>query len=175
MWSVEEIKGKVKWFFKDYLPMRHPDNWNSEDCKHLEDVEPAVIATPFVVEELNHHTLYLDMLTKSQREVYNMVCEHPYATARELGMLYCPDDWKRPGRRMRELVKIGVVLDTGKRACHHTGFLVSTYAPMKHVNTQELTVRTQEGWLATTDPFFSTSLPQIEEYPLFIDKGNRNG
>lgn len=73
-----------------------------------------------------------ESLTPAQLEVYKMVLRNPNSTARELGVYNCPDDWKKPGRRMRELIDLGLVEVGQKRDCTITGYMVYTYAPKSY-------------------------------------------
>ena len=70
-----------------------------------------------------------EALTASQREVLDMVTAGAGMTARELGMQFSPEDWKKPGRRLRELIARGLVKEGSLREDRYTGYRVKTYFP----------------------------------------------
>ena len=82
----------------------------------------------------NSHSedVYLDFsrdLTRTQQEVYDAVRAMPGGTAREFGFLYFPEDWRIPGRRLKELVDLGLVVEGECRRNNDTEILVKTYYP----------------------------------------------
>jgi hypothetical protein len=67
-------------------------------------------------------------LTIAQSRVYDSVCELSGSTARELGMLFFPEDWRIPGRRLKEIVDMGLVkVGRHRRRNLDTGFLANVY------------------------------------------------
>jgi hypothetical protein len=68
-------------------------------------------------------------LTPTQQDVYDAVRAFPGATARELGFKKFPEDWRIPGRRLRELVDKGLVEIGDKRRNDDTQIEVLTYYP----------------------------------------------
>lgn len=69
-------------------------------------------------------------LTPTQQDVYDAVRRRPGATARELGMVYFPEDWRIPGRRLKELSDKGLVEIGDKRRNEDTKIEVLTYYPI---------------------------------------------
>jgi hypothetical protein len=70
-------------------------------------------------------------LTPTQQDVYDAVRHMPGATARELGFTFFPEDWRIPGRRLKELVDKGLVENGEKRRNQDTKIEVLTYFPVK--------------------------------------------
>lgn len=84
--------------------------------------------------ELWEDDIAVDMstdLTPTQQEVYNAVRKEPGATARELGLKYFPEDWRIPGRRLKELADKGLVEVGDKRRNEDTQIEVFTYFPIR--------------------------------------------
>ena len=85
------------------------------------------------VHEIPLEDMAVDMatdLTPTQQEVYDAVRRAPGATARELGMSYFPEDWRIPGRRLKELIDKGLVELGDKRRNEDTKIEVLTYYPV---------------------------------------------
>lgn len=74
-------------------------------------------------------------LTPTQQDVYDAVRAFPGATARELGFRKFPEDWRIPGRRLRELVNKGLVEIGEKRRNDDTQIEVLTYYPVDYFET----------------------------------------
>lgn len=69
-------------------------------------------------------------LTPTQQEVYDAVRCMPGATARELGLRFFPEDWRIPGRRLKELIDRGLIELGDKRRNQDTQIEVLTYFPI---------------------------------------------
>ena len=95
---------------------RFIDTHRSEDVETWEDDIAVDISTD---------------LTPTQQEVYNAVRREPGATARELGLKYFPEDWRIPGRRLKELADKGLIEVGTKRRNTDTQIEVFTYFPIR--------------------------------------------
>lgn len=87
------------------------------------------------IEEVPEEEQSIDIsndLTPTQQEVYDAVRAFPGATARELGFRKFPEDWRIPGRRLRELVNKGLVEIGEKRRNNDTLIEVLTYYPVDY-------------------------------------------
>ena len=87
------------------------------------------------VDKLEPENVSLDLsrdLTRTQQEVYDAVREMPGATARELGFEFFEEDWRIPGRRLKELVDLGLVFEGEPRRNEDTEILVHTYFPVTY-------------------------------------------
>ena len=68
------------------------------------------------------------ILGELQRETYAVVERWPDHTGTELSGLAGHADPRRLNRRLTELMRIGVIIESGVRACEHTGRQARTYA-----------------------------------------------
>ena len=92
-------------------------------------------------------------LTPTQQEVYDAVRRHPGATARELGMVDFPEDWRIPGRRLKELVNKGLIEIGDKRRNEDTKIEVLTYFPVDAFGNGAYSSRTD-----TFEHYFTTQM-----------------
>ena len=64
---------------------------------------------------------------KQRQIVFDLVKSHPDSTSAEIAR-YGNMDRHIPGRRLTELVRLGLVEITGRRSCQTNGNLMQTYA-----------------------------------------------
>ena len=99
----------------------------------------------FELVELPSEEQAIDMgrdLTPTQQDVYDAVRALPGATARELGFKKFPEDWRIPGRRLKELVDKGLVEIGQKRRNGDTQIEVLTYYPVDYFSPKKSTAYT---------------------------------
>jgi hypothetical protein len=72
-----------------------------------------------------------DHLPELHAWALDCVRESPGLTQRELGAKYCPEDLRKIGRRLGELVRRGLLREGDARSCSITGRAAGTYWPVE--------------------------------------------